>query len=530
MTEPAQTASRSFLPRLTLHRRIVGTVALLSAVALLAAGLVALVVERARIVEDVQRTLGQEIGEFRELAVQGLDPETGESFASAERLITVSMERNIPDANEVHIGFVENATIVSIDGEGSLHREEEFRTEISALTESQYGRYASPEHGEVLYAALPIETGGTPSHYVVVHFLDAEFQELHNTIQLYGIAALLSWLGLTLAAWLLARHIVRPINELSTTADLIGETDLSRRIHISGGDEVAALGTTFNRMLDRLQAALGAQRRMLDDAGHELRTPITVVRGHLELMDPADPADVESTRDLAIDELDRMNLLVQDLILLAKSQRPDFLVREVVELDLLVSDVRDKALALGERDWLLDASEPLTIEADPRRLTQALLQLASNAYKVTDEGDTIAFGCASSSSGIQLWVRDTGPGVPPSDRRRIFNRFQSGTGVSPGGSGLGLAIVRAIAEAHEGTAYVTAATSAGGAKFIIELPPQPTSEASTEPHPALERTSPSEELPELDPANDTQPRGRPSSESSGEHLLDRIMDTGRSSS
>lgn len=500
--------------RLTLRRRIVGSIALLSAIGLLAAGLAALAVERGRIVDRVTSTLAQEINEFREFASRGVDPETGEAFTTAERLITISMQRNVPDDNEAHIGFVSDANIAA-DGSGTLHNEPEFRAEVTRHQNAVFGDYRSPTHGRVKYATLPIETNNEIAHYVVAHYLDNEITGLDDTIRVYGIAALLTWFGLTLTAWLLARRIIAPIEELRETAETITETDLNQRIVVTGDDEVAAMGTTFNRMLDRMQSALSSQRRMLDDAGHELRTPITVVRGHLELMDPHDPADVESTRDLAIDELDRMNLLVQDLILLAKAQRPDFLTREQVELHRLVEDVREKASGLGDRAWLVDPSEPITVFADPRRLTQAMLQLASNAYKVTEPGDLIAFGCSSTSQGVQLWVRDNGPGVPPADRDRIFKRFQSGTSLSTGGAGLGLAIVAAIAQAHDGSAHVTAATSAGGAKFVIELPHRRSEETGT--HTII--TEPVLRRAETDPANDTQPRDRAPRDDSGTHSL-----------
>lgn len=501
MTEDGQPGPR--VSRLTLRRRIVGSIALLSAIGLLAAGLAALLVERGRIIDGISDSLAQEIREFRELASGGLDPETGEPFDTADRLITVSMLRNVPDDNEAHIGFVTDANIAAA-GSGTLHNEPGFRAEVTRHQSAAYGRYHSPAHGEIMYAVLPIENVDELAHYVVAHYLNEEITGLDQTIRVYGIAALLAWLGLTLAAWLLARRITAPIEELRETAEKITETDLNRRIKVAGDDEVAAMGTTFNRMLDRLQAALSGQRRMLDDAGHELRTPITVVRGHLELMDPHDPADVEATRDLAIDELDRMNLLVQDLTLLAKAQRPDFLTREQVALHRLVEEVREKASGFGERQWLLDPSEPITVFADPRRLTQAMLQLASNAYKVTEPGDVIAFGCSSTSECAQLWVRDSGPGVPASDRQRIFSRFQSGTSVSTGGAGLGLAIVAAIAQAHEGGAYVTPATSDGGAKFVIELPRGRGEETGT--HTII--TEPVPKIPGTDPANDSRPRGR----------------------
>lgn len=502
---------------LTLRRRIVGSIALLSAIGLLLAGLAALLVERNRIVDNVALSLEQEMGEFRELAANGVDPDTGEAFDSPDRLIEVSMQRNVPDTHETHIGFTPRANIG--DGGGTLHLDAEFRAIATEYEVTGVSRYQSAEHGDILYAVLPIERSGERSHYVVANYLDHAFTGLQNTIQVYGAAALLAWLGLCLAAWMLARHIIAPIEDLSRTAASISETDLNQRITVTGGDEVAQMGSTFNRMLDRLQAALGSQRRMLDDAGHELRTPITVIRGHLELMDSSDPADVDSTRDLAIDELDRMNLLVQDLLLLAKSQRPDFLTREPVELHVLVDQARHKASALGDRTWLVDPSEPLSVFADPRRLTQALLQLASNAFKFTEPGDVIAFGCASSPRGVELWVRDTGPGVPESDRARIFDRFQAGTGVTNGGTGLGLPIVRAIAEAHGGSASVTAATPDGGAKFVLEMPrvADPgtgTHTVITDVHPAVaEDTGP----------KDTHPRDLQPREDSGEHSLETYL-------
>ena len=513
--------------RLTLRRRIVGSIAVLSAIGLLTAGLAALLFERERIQDSVRLSLEQEILEFRRLAEDGIDPDTGLRFAEAERLITVAMQRNIPDANEISMGYVPSASIVPPDTSGAIHGEEAFRLEVTRHTTTAYGTYSSPAHPDVLYAVIPIERNGALSHFVIAHDMRAEYSELGGTIRVYAVAAFVAWLGLILAAWMLARRILAPIDELSTTADLIRETDLNRRLTVTGGDEMAGMSTTFNRMLDRLQAALGAQRRMLDDAGHELRTPITIVRGHLELMNSGDPSDVESTRELAIDELDRMNLLVQDLLLLAKAERPDFLTREPVELHLLVEEARDKASGLGDRQWLLDPCEPITIEADPRRLTQALLQLASNAYRVTAAGDLIAFGCASSAHGVQIWVRDNGPGVPLEDRDRIWNRFQSGTGVSAGGTGLGLAIVKAIAEAHEGTASVTAATPAGGAKFVMELPARPRTGGGT---PGIltevitvERSAGDGELPTPDPANDTQVRDRMHARTEDLPLVERLL-------
>jgi signal transduction histidine kinase len=231
-------------------------------------------------------------------------------------------------------------------------------------------------------------------------------------------------------------------------------------------------------MLDRLERAFSDQRRFLDDAGHELRTPITIVRGHLELMNAGDPADVAESRALVMDELDRMSRLVDDMVLLARSEQPDFLRVTDVEIGALVDDVLDKARPLAERTWVVDArmDEPLT--ADPQRVTQALLQLVSNAVRHTGTSDTIGLGAAAAGGAVKVWVRDTGPGVPPADRERIFARFQRGHSSSGDGSGLGLSIVRAIAVAHGGSATVES-TAHGGARFVLWLPRRQPSTVTT---------------------------------------------------
>jgi signal transduction histidine kinase len=222
-------------------------------------------------------------------------------------------------------------------------------------------------------------------------------------------------------------------------------------------------------MLDRLERAFAGQRQFLDDAGHELRTPITIVRGHLELMDAGDPVDVAESRALVLDELDRMGRLVDDMVLLARSEQPDFLHLAEVEVGVLVDEVLDKARALAPRTWVIDARAEVPVRADPQRLTQAMVQLVSNAVRHTGDGDTIGLGSRAEGSCVRIWVRDTGAGVPQQDRERIFARFQRGTTSAGEGSGLGLSIVRAIAEAHGGTATVEAA-DAGGARFVLSLP------------------------------------------------------------
>jgi signal transduction histidine kinase len=221
-------------------------------------------------------------------------------------------------------------------------------------------------------------------------------------------------------------------------------------------------------MLDRLERAFSAQRRFLDDAGHELKTPLTIVRGHLELLD-VHPDQRPETIALVLDELDRMARIVDDLLLLAKHERPDFLALAPIDVTTLTYEVFAKAQALAPRRWVLDECGAGTVVADRHRLTQAMAQLAENAVRYAEEQKPIGIGSRVKASDARFWVRDGGPAIPPAERRMIFERSHRGMLRDGEGAGLGLAIVKAIAEAHGGHATVET-PSGGGTQFSLVLP------------------------------------------------------------
>jgi signal transduction histidine kinase len=273
------------------------------------------------------------------------------------------------------------------------------------------------------------------------------------------------------AAWISAGRLLRPVRELTESARAITESDLTRRIPVDGDDEIAELARTFNEMLDRLGSAFSSQRAFVDDAGHELRTPITIVRGHLELMDGEDPEDRQRTIALVTDELDRMARIVDDLLLLAKAEQPDFVRPEAIDLAALTEELLGKAQALGDRSWRLDGRGAGVLRGDPQRLTQAVLNLARNAVEHTEEGDEVALGSSRQDGEVRLWVRDVGPGIARDDRERIFERFARGRDRPrrSEGAGLGLAIAQAVAAGHGGRVELDSAPGAG-ATFTLVLP------------------------------------------------------------
>ncbi|MBN9224679.1 MAG: two-component sensor histidine kinase [Microbacterium sp. SCN 70-27] len=221
--------------------------------------------------------------------------------------------------------------------------------------------------------------------------------------------------------------------------------------------------------VDGAEASFDTHRRLLDDVRHELKTPITIVRGHLEIMNPNDPADAAATRDLGIAELDRMTRLIGDIDLLAAVETDNFRMGDV-DIATLTGQVFELVGVIPAHTWRLEQTAGGLIRGDRDRLLQAWLQLADNAAKYTPEGSAIEIGSALHPSGAQIWVRDHGPGIPPAMRHRIFRRFDRGAGKrSVGGSGLGLAIVDMIAKAHGGGCRI-AETPGGGATFTIEIP------------------------------------------------------------
>jgi len=206
-----------------------------------------------------------------------------------------------------------------------------------------------------------------------------------------------------------------------------------------------------------------------------------VVRGHLELLELDGSADDRrETIALVVDELDRMGGLVDALFLIARSEQPDFLQLEPVDLRELVVDVQRKATALAPRDWQVHAPGAVEATGDPKRLTQALLQLAHNAVRFTEPGDAVRIGADVCAGEARLWVDDTGTGVAPEEAARIFERYRrGGPTLRPTGAGLGLAIVQAIVEAHGGRIRLVDRDQPG-ARFEISLPVRgPVADGST---------------------------------------------------
>jgi two-component system OmpR family sensor kinase len=293
------------------------------------------------------------------------------------------------------------------------------------------------------------------------------------------LAALLALAGALLASYLVGSRLSRPLRRMAAVAARVDGGDLNPRIEQqdSQSDEVRTLADTFNHMLDRLTDAFAGQRAFVADASHELRTPLTVIRGQLEVLaaqrEPSGE-EVRRVEGLVQAEISRISRLVDDLLLLAKTEQIEFLRVEAIDLPAYVGELWDGMSLLAQRRFELGAVPQGTLRADPDRLAQALRNLLGNAIDHTTPGGGLVRLRVRTLSGgrVAFVVEDDGPGIAPDQRERVFNRFHrmdEARDRASGGTGLGLAIVRAIADAHGGS--VTAGSSPeGGARFALQLP------------------------------------------------------------
>jgi signal transduction histidine kinase len=261
------------------------------------------------------------------------------------------------------------------------------------------------------------------------------------------------------------------MREMVLTADSISqEGDLARRVAEAGDDDVGRLAATLNKMLDRLEAAFRLERRFISEASHELRTPITICRGHLEVLgkDP-DPDELEESIALVVDELHRMGRIVDDLTTLARADTDRFLRPEPIALDHFLVEVAAKAVPLLDgRLRISPVPAGAVLDADPQRLTQALINLLQNAAVHCPNGSPVVLRVVEEAGSWRFEVEDQGGGIALDPPESAFQPFSRGKTYATG-SGLGLPIVRRIAEAHGGSAGV-ANRPGEGATFWIRVP------------------------------------------------------------
>jgi signal transduction histidine kinase len=301
----------------------------------------------------------------------------------------------------------------------------------------------------------------------------------HSVARAFLLAGALSLALALLAGYLVGARLTAPLRRMARVAARVDAGDLGPRIEEQPGrgDEVTVLADAFNNMLDRLAGAFAAQREFVADASHELRTPLTVIRGQIEVLAAQGSPSGEEVRRVAglvESEIGRITRLVDDMLVLAQSERRDFAHKDTFSLREFVTELWDGVVLTADRRFELGAVADGTLRADPDRLAQALRNLLRNAVEHTAAGsglvqlEVLQIG----PDRVRFAVTDDGPGIPAGERERIFERFHRtdpARSRGTGGAGLGLAIVRAVVEAHDGSVRAAHAAS-GGARFELDLP------------------------------------------------------------
>ena len=318
--------------------------------------------------------------------------------------------------------------------------------------------------------------------------VQAEFESLEHLVNERALEQLRTYsftaLGLLFVTslgvgWIVAGRVLAPIGRISGVANDIQATDLSRRIALEGpDDELKGLADTFDGMLDRLQDAFESQRRFIQDASHELRNPLAIMRTNLDvtLADPdASVDDLRHTATVVGRTAERMSRLVDDLLVYARFGLPDQHWEDVVLASVVLETADEFRVPGSARQLTIEASAApdVVVKADRTELKQALANLVGNAVRLAPEGSTIRVVSGVEGGWAYLSVADQGPGIAPAAQTSVFQRFWRAPGQPQTdgnrGSGLGLTIVREIAERHGGRVDLVS-TEGLGSTFVVWLP------------------------------------------------------------
>jgi two-component system OmpR family sensor kinase len=335
---------------------------------------------------------------------------------------------------------------------------------------------------------MPVDLGAGGRGRLVLARPVAEVQEslLRVAVLLAVVVVLLVAGAGGLGYWLSGRAL-RPVRVMAATARQISEQDLHRRIALDlpPGDELGDLAATFDGMLARLEAAFEGLRRFTADAAHEFRAPLALMRTQVDVMlrRRRSAEEYEASHRSLLTEIERLGRLADQLLLLARADAGALASRrEAIDLpEFLEETIERWRPAAQERDVALESQLPLEGEVggDPDLLRQLMDNLLDNAIRHNPRRGTIAVSAVENNGWWQLAVQDSGSGISPELRPRLFSRFaraDAARGRSTGGAGLGLSLCAAIAEAHGG--YISLDDrSGGGARFVVRLPRKPSGAA-----------------------------------------------------
>lgn len=451
--------------------RVVAAMTTLLAVAVIALCVLAYFITLRNLSADVDRALAREASAYS-AAVRSAP--ASEALVTATREYLQGRETATSGFSPVLLLSLESGRVIS----NSTLKLEAAAGNLALVTPVASPGYVTVTLGDAEYRTLSVPVLSS-SGVRLGTFQVALSAETPRTVAA-GVAASLGaagfvvlLLGALVSVWA-ARGALAPLTQMASDATAITLAKPGNGIAYNGPrDELGTLAEALNAMLERLERAYDDQRRFVADASHELRTPVAIVRGNIELLRSGHSTERDAEESLAMIEAEaiRMSKLLDELLSLARlegASRPF----QPLEVRTLLEEVAARAHTLGNRDITLDGPCGLWIEGDPDLLDQALVNLMRNAIAHTRDGGSIVLACRAVSSAIRITITDDGPGVPEADLGRIFDRFYRAPGKRPargGGAGLGLAISKRLIEIHGGTLHAENAQPTG-ARFIIELP------------------------------------------------------------
>jgi two-component system OmpR family sensor kinase len=387
---------------------------------------------------ELRRTSGAVLGSGCYAAFPGGEQPPRPSWPAQ---VSLPAQPNTPSGDRVRF-----LTVPATSGSG--------RYRVRASEEAQYP-------GMVLLIAQPLRTEDSTLHRLFL------IELLVTVVVLAALAAVALWI---------IRISLSPLRRIEQTAAAITAGDLSRRVEYADPQtEVGRVGSALNTMLEQIEISDRRLRRFIADASHELRTPLAAVRAYAELFGrgaATRPADLERSMSGITREAERMSLLVDDLLLLARLDEGRPLDRRPVDLTTVVREAVDAARVVEPDRSIELVVEPVTVTGDEARLRQVLDNLLANARTHTKADTPVSVGLRRVDGRAELTVADSGPGLTEEEAARVFERFyrvDDSRARASGGVGLGLSIVTAVTEAHGGTAEVRP-TPGGGATFVIMLP------------------------------------------------------------
>jgi len=329
-----------------------------------------------------------------------------------------------------------------------------------------------PNLGHGPYTSYPLFLKGEEIGHLEVRFFPRGKRALFvsRTNQLLLISALLLGGVAILSSIILARKLTRPITRLARAADSISQGNLHERLEITGGDELATLSHSFNRMAHTLEKQNALRKQINANFAHEMRTPLAIMQGQLEgILDGLIPNERRVLESLLEENL-RLARIVTNVEELVQAQASALSLKRMrLPLQPLLEGIAQRFSEAGGKknvSFSVECGAEVRVNADPERLTQILINLVTNAVKAIDTGGTIRLGGAAERGGCRIDVTDTGRGIAEADLPLIFERFYR---KESDGLGLGLPIVRELVDAHGGTIEV-ASRPGDGSTFTVRLP------------------------------------------------------------